>query len=247
MAKIPLTWNGVDAQGNPLRWATPGLVWGGFVPQPNPTRMPHLRVHLGFTTGTDHGVEEIAGSVSQQLYGNASFPLPPVTKVALDGALDLFTKAIAAQSQGGTAATADKHNKRDFLIALLRQLAGYVQSRHGDDLAVLLSSGFDAVSTNRAPSALTAPKIRDILNGNSGQLIVRVQPMKNIRIFKVRYAAIGAGGVPGPQQDGGLHNDSRSMVINGLTPGTMYAVQVQAIAGGRNESDWSDAMSHMSM
>ena len=41
--------------------------------------------------------------------------------------------------------------------------------------------------------------------------------------------------------------NSRSMPLNGLTPGTQYQVQVRAIGGSTGYSDWSDTVSHMSM
>ncbi|MBL9118194.1 MAG: hypothetical protein JNJ83_24525 [Verrucomicrobiaceae bacterium] len=43
MATSPLTWDGIDAQGQPLRWDS-SLTWDGSVPQPTPTKMPQLRV-----------------------------------------------------------------------------------------------------------------------------------------------------------------------------------------------------------
>ena len=248
MAPPNATWNGTDSQGNPLTWDLPGLTWNGPIPQPPTSKhMPHLRVSLAFATAPDHTVEETAEAVSTHLYGNAAFPAPPVTKAALDAAHTALSLAIAAAQQGGPADTADKNNKRDTLIGLLRLLAGHVQMKHNDDLAVLLSSGFDAVSTNRAPAPLVAPHIRDILNGSSGELVARVNAMKNVRMFKARFAAIGAGGVPGPWQDGGLHTDSRHIAIKGLTPGTIYAIQVAAVVSGNQVSDWSDPVQHMSM
>ena len=206
-----------------------------------------LRVNLGFANAPDHTLEEIAGAVSDNLYGKPAYPTPPVTQAALDAGRTAFIDAIAAQAQGGTAATADKNNKREDLIGLLRQLAGYVQENHGNDLAVLLSSGFEAVSTNRASSPLAKPRIKDILNGMSGQLILRGTPLANCRCFEVRYAAIGAGGAPGPWQSAGLITNSRSMPVNGLTPGTMYVFQIRGIGGSTGYSDWSDAVQHMSM
>jgi hypothetical protein len=249
MPQNPATWDGTDAQGHPLTWDTPGLTWDGPVPnpQPKPKRMPQLRVQLGFTNAPDHSLEETAGAVIDNLYGNPAYPTPPVTSVGLAGALTAFTAAIAAQAQGGTAATADKNNKRAALTDLLRQLAGYVQENCANDLAKLLSSGFDAVSTNRASSPLEAPSIRDLLNGNSGQLLIRVGPIKNARCYEVRYAALGAGGAPGPWQSGGLFTNSRSMPINGLSPGTGYSFQVRAVGGSTGYSDWSDAVQHMSL
>ena len=209
--------------------------------------MAQLRVYLGFSAAPDHTIEETTGAVLDNLFGNAPFPTPPVTQPALQAALADFTAAIAAQAQGGTAATADKNNKRDALVALLRQLASYVQERCGNDLSILLSSGFDAVSTNRASVPLAAPAIRAILNGNSGQLLTTVGPIANAKCYEGRYAAIGAGGAPGPWQNAGLFTNSRSMPVNGLTPGTMYTFQFRAVGGSTGYSDWSDPSSHMSL
>ena len=248
MAPPNATWNGKDSQGNPLRWGMPGLTWNGQVPQsPTPPRMPHLHVSLTFMKATDQGVGVTAGHVSAQLYGNAAYPSPPVTQVALNAANAALTAAIVAQSTGGKAATAEKNNKRDALVGLLRLLASYVQLKHNDDLAVLLSSGFEAVVTSHPPAVLVAPTIIDIINGDSAQLIIRVAAMKGVRMFKVRYAATGAGGVPGPWQDGGTHGDSQHILVINLTPGTNYAFEIQAVFGGETTSAWSNAVNCMSM
>jgi len=246
MAPKPITWDGKDSQGKPLLWDTPGLTWDGFLPE-RKRNMPHLRVLLGFTNAPDHALEETAGAVIDGLYGNAAYPTPPVTKVAMQTALANFTAAIAAQMQGGTAATADKNNKRDVLIDLLRQLAGYVQANCNNDLSTLLTSGFEAVSTNSASSPLDDPVILSVDNGNTAQLLVKVKAVANARSYEVRYAVLPPGGAPGPFQTGGIFTNSRSMPVNGLVPGTMYQVQVRAIGGSTGYSDWSDAVHHMCM
>ena len=247
MAQIPITWDGTDAQGNVLRWDTPGLTWNGFLPQPSPQRMPHLRVLLGFATAADHSLEETATAVHMKTYGNAAYPSPPVTEPDFAAALSAFSAAIPIAAQGGPADTADKNNKRNALIFLMRLLAGYVQEKCNNDLATLLSSGFDAVSTNHASSPLVAPTIKDLINGMSGQIKVRVTPVANAKCYEVRYALIGADGAPGPFQNGGLFTNSRAMAINGLTPGENYQFQVRAIGGSTGYSDWSDPVSHMSL
>ena len=209
--------------------------------------MSQLRVHLGFSNAPDHTIEETAGEVLQHLYGNVAFPSPPVPTATLQTALTAFTTAIAAQAAGGPPATANKNNKRDALIALLRQLAGYVQQNCGNNMATLLSSGFDAVSTNRASVPLDAPHILSIDNGNSGQLLVKVTPIANAKAYEVCYAALAPGGAHGPWQSGSLFTNSRSMPVNDLTPGTNYSFQVRAIGGSAGYSGWSDPVSHMSL
>jgi hypothetical protein len=84
-------------------------------------------------------------------------------------------------------------------------------------------------------------------NGHSTQLLVNVNKVANARTYELQTAAIGDGGAPGPWQRGGLFTKSRAMLLNGLTPGTTYAVQVRAIGGSTGYSDWSDPVSHMCM
>lgn len=252
MATIPVRWNGKDSKGNPLRWGSPDFVWNGTI-QSNPKTnkpMPILHVLIGFDSLTDHDVEETAGAVSTGFYGNAEYPNPPATlptKVVFDAALHAFSESIPVAKHGGPADTADKNNKRAALIELLRQIAAYVQANHGNDLASLLSTGFKAGSTNRTQSALPAPIISGIKNGISGQLLPQIGPIANAAGYESRFAAIGAGGVPGPWQTGPYAPNTRALAINGLTPGVVYSVQVRALGGSTNYSDWSDPVQHMCM
>lgn len=203
--------------------------------------MSHVRVLLGFAQASDHDLETTAGAVLAGMTGNPVFPSPPVTMAALGKALTAFTDAIAAQAQGGATATAEKNEMREILIGLLRQLALYVQQMAAS-LSDLLSSGFEAVSSNRAQSQLERPVIAGIDNGMSTQLIVRVPAVRNARSYEARY-----GSVPGQYQSAGIYASTRGMVLPGLTPGTMYSIQVRAIGGSTGMSDWSDPVSHMSM
>ena len=247
MAKIPVTWNGVDAQGQPLRWDTPGLTWDGFVPQPTNKKMPQLRVLLGFNRAVDHAIEELATAVLGKMYPNTALPAPTVSQAALTTARDEFSSAIATAKNGGPEDTAIKNNKKETLVGLLRVLAGYVQQNHGNDLAVLLSSGFEAVSTNRASTPLEVPVIREIVNRNSGELVVRCAAVPNAKCYECRYALVGANGAPGEWVSAGLFTNSRGMTFTGLTPGAMYICSVRAIGGSTGHTDWSDSVSHRSL
>jgi hypothetical protein len=216
--------------------------------------MPQLRVLLGFATASDSALMERGQAVHDNFFTSPVWAVPPnAARPAALSAEILFTnlanfgQAIAAASVGGPADTADKNSKRDVLISQLRQLAGYVQDNHDNALAKLLASGFEAVSTNRASAPLGKPKIVDILNGNSGQLVVRIGPITNAKCYELRYALIPPNGVPGPWQNGGLFTNSRALSANALTPGGNYQFQARAIGGSTGYSDWSDPVSHMSL
>ncbi len=56
------------------------------------------------------------------------------------------------QAEGWPGAASRRNKKREEFQQLLRKLARYVDANCGNDLAVLLSSGFAAWNRNGAPS-----------------------------------------------------------------------------------------------
>jgi hypothetical protein len=45
----------------------------------------------------------------------------------------------------------------------------------------------------------------------------------------------------------GTFTQARRIVLTGLMPGQIYAVQIRAVGGSVGYSDWSDAVTHMVM
>jgi hypothetical protein len=188
----------------------------------------------------------MAGAVVNGLTGNPAFPAPTVDLKAVQSAADGLNAALAAQAHGGTAATAEKNNRQQDLIDLLRKLKHYVEDNCGNDLAVLLSSGFQAAAITRNRSPLASPSILSVDFGNSTELVMKVSPIARAKCYEVRSAVLGAGNVPGPWQAAGLFTSSRMMTIAGLVPGSTYVFQVRAIGGSTGYSDWSNPVSRMS-
>lgn len=207
-------------------------------------KVEKVRVSLSFLRASDHKLEETCRAVITNLYESASFESPPVTLADLQQSLDAFMEALAAQAQGGTAATAAKIARRRELSQLMETLALYVQVESDNHLETLLSSGFHAVRQNRARTQLEKPVFTRILNGVSGQALVTVKPVKNARCYELNIAALDDAGSPGAWQTGGLHTSSRNMSVPNLVPGKLYLYQARAIGGSTGYSDWSDATSH---
>jgi len=208
---------------------------------------PHIRIADGLRTQSAERLITTAGAIINGLTGNPSFPAPPVDMKTLQAAVDDLNAALAAQPQGGPSATAEKNNKKEALIALLRRLRHYVDENCGNDLSVLLSSGFQAAVTTRVRLPLANPSILNLGLGNSTELVLKVTPIAHAKCFEVRMAVVGAGNTPGPWQTAGLFTNSRSMTIDGLTPGTTYMFQVRAVGGSTRYSDWSNPVSRMCM
>ncbi|HTD68558.1 MAG TPA: fibronectin type III domain-containing protein [Candidatus Limnocylindria bacterium] len=204
--------------------------------------MATYRTSLSFARLPDAGLNSFAETVVQKMTGNPAFATPLVSLANITAAQTAFANAINAAMQGGKQATAAKNAARESLLGLLRQEATYVQSLASESLPMLLSSGFEATSTNRAQVPLSKPMVERVENPGSTQLGLRLQPVCTARAYEVRVSH-GANG----WQAVGVFTYSRPILIENLTPGTTYSVQARAVGGSTGYSDWSDPVSHMAM
>lgn len=200
------------------------------------------KVSLHFAELSDTELDNFAQGVIAALTGNATYPTPPVTLANLQAAVDDYTAKMAAAQTGGVSDTAAKNNSRNTLNGLLRKVAAYVQMMCDEDPALLLSSGFQMQSTNRSSTPLEKPKGLSIKNGVAGQLVARVDAVKNANMYEGRIKA-----TTGDWQPSVFTGDSRRVPFPGLTPGTSYMIEVRALGGSTGQSDWSDPSSHMAM
>ena len=210
-----------------------------------------VTVKTGFKKLSDSQALATAGAVIKGVFvDKAIAAAPPFDEATLQTAVDDLTGAIAAHAQagGGTAVTAVKNKKRSVLDGLLRKLAQYVQANCNDDVQFVLKSGFQAKTTPvRSQTPLDKATILSVDNGHTKQLVVAAQKVPRAKLYEVQAAAVGANNTVGPFQTAGVFNKSRSMTITGLTPGTIYAIQVRALGGSTGSGDWSDAITHMCM
>src|SRR5437870_4922922 len=172
------------------------------------------KVSLGFAKLADTELDNFAQAVIDAMTGNATYPTPPITIANLQTSKNDFTNKIAAAQTGGPADTAAKNNSRQALLGMLRQMATYVQMSCNNDQALLLSSGFQAQSTNRASAPLDQPQSLVVKNGASGQLIASVSPVKNTSMYEGRIKVDGGDWMPSV-----FTGDSQHISFDGLTPG----------------------------
>lgn len=204
--------------------------------------MATYRTSLAFTRLSDSPLNSFAENVVLKMTANTAYPTPTVPLTAVTGAQLAFSNAINAAKNGGKQATAAKNARREALTALLRQNAAYVQSVAGEDLEMLLSSGFEAVTNSRTRIMLPQPVVERVENTQSTKLGLRLTPVPTARAYEVR---ISQGN--GVWQQVGVFTYSRPILIENLTPGTIYTVQARAVGGTTGYSDWSDPVSHMAM
>jgi hypothetical protein len=199
------------------------------------------KVSYSFVNLPDAAIGDFTDTIANGLTGNAAFPTPPLTIGLLITQKSAYLVKLAATAQGGTLATSQKNDAWGVLVGSLRQLAAYVQSVANTNLTTLLSSGFLAVSTNRAQSPLPKPVVLRLENGISGQLVARLQTGSNVRAFEAQIKNGTGGWLPA-----GIFMQARRIELNSLTPGSTYMVQFRAIGGSTGQSDWSDPTSHIS-
>ena len=221
----------------------------------------NLRASRDFTSYSDLDVGGFTRNHIACMNGNPAFPNPPVPLVpitltsaqpggqpnaAADGQTDMttledvFEAAITAAYSGGPQQTAAKEAARSAVLDALRKNANYVQTLASHDLEMLLSSGFTAVSTNRAQAPLDQPVIATIENLGTTKLLVRATPILNARNYQVQMST-GTGA----WQDVGIFTQARRIVLESLTPGTIYNVRLRALGGSTGYSDWCVAAALM--
>jgi len=204
-----------------------------------------IRIEDRFTKQSADQLVTMAGAVIAGLTNNPAYPAPTVDLKTVQAAVDELNAALAAQVHGGISATAEKRNKQEALIRLMRKLKHYVEDNCENDLAVLLSSGFQAAVGTRSRSPLTNPSILGVNFGNSSELVLKVTPIARAKCYEVRSAALSSDNVPGDWQAAGLFTGARAIRIAGLVPGTTYMFQVRAVGGSAGYSDWSNSVSRM--
>ena len=177
----------------------------------------------------------------------ADYPNPPVDMATLKAALDTYSSTITAALDGGSKAIAERNHQGEVVIKILRQLAHYVEAACKDDVPTFLKSGFQPVVIQRATAPLLSQFIRKIEQGaTSGQLLVTIAAVPGALTYEVRWAPLGAGGVPGTWTTLPVAKTRPATSVTGLTPGTAYAFQVRSFSQS-GYSDWSDSVTRMSM
>jgi hypothetical protein len=217
------------------------------------TNIKTNRVSLSYKNMPASMVAAFIGWIISCMNGNAAFNNPPVPLVLLtvsgpngpavadtDVVVDMTTRqasllaAISAAEAGGTVLTAAKNAALQFALDGLDALAFYVQTVARYDLPLLLTSGFQPVSTNRAQTQLDPPSITGIDNDISTQLAVHLSPIPNAVGYELQTSIAG-----GEWKSVKFSTQARTIPLTGLTTGTVYNVRARALGGSTGQSDWS--------
>lgn len=204
--------------------------------------MPAIRVSLAFRRYPAPELVNFAFKVFTEMSGNPHFPSPPFSLSELKTDYEALEIAIIAAKDGGKSLVASKVAQQIRVVDGLRELAAYVQLTARGNSTIVYSAGFMLASNNTAPSPLARPSLYGITNPASTKLGLKVTPVRNARVYEV-WVHTGDGNWRLAQ----TFQNTRRMILENLTPGTLYWLRVRAVGGSTGFSDWSDAVEHMSI
>ena len=189
-------------------------------------------------------VVAVLGWIITCMTGNAAFPKPPIPLVPpvppdptqpLDMTTRMNNLDAAAKNAvgGGVIQTGLKTAALEAAFEGLDANGLYVQTMARTSLPVFLTSGYQAMSTNRAQSPLDPPSITSITNDTSTQLDVHLSTVTNAIGYEVQTLVAGVWTTVL------FSRQARTITLTGLTTGTVVQVRARALGGSTGQSDWS--------
>jgi hypothetical protein len=203
--------------------------------------MPSIRTNRKYNKLSDTELSRFVGGTIIGFTGSTTLTDPPVAPAELTLQKTAFDTAIVNASRAGSLATSIKDAARAVIVSSLDKNASYVDINCQEDLTILLSSGYEAVSTNRSRQVLAAPVIIGVENGQAGQLRLRVTGDSNRRAIQGRIKPVGSAEF-GPVI---TFQGSRSIVFDALSAGVSYVMQLIGLGGSTGQSDWSESVTKM--
>jgi hypothetical protein len=203
------------------------------------------RVSLGYKLLPVTMVLALLGWIISCMKGNAAFPKPPIPlepavppdptqPVDMTTRMNNLQTAVTNAVGGGTIQTAAKNAALEAVYEGMDANAFYVQTVARTNLAQMLSSGYQAVSTNRGQAPLDTPAITGIDNDVPAQLDVHLTPVANALGYEVQTsldAVTWSAAMFSPQ--------ARTITLAGQPTGKVVQVRALALGGSTGQSPWS--------
>ena len=209
------------------------------------SKITRIRALLGFTNAKATDVVTRATAVLNGLTGNVNYPNPPVDLPVFKTTIDSLSAAIATAQDGSKKDIAAMHKLQETVIQMFRLLGTYVEANCKGDMATFTTSGFQPqVITKSASQPLTQPAVKKIDQGLTGQLLVRIATIPKAKSYEFRYGAVVNGAPPTSWTSKVVSKVKPPVGFQGLTPGTVYAIQVRAF-GVLGYTNWTDSKTCM--
>jgi hypothetical protein len=154
-------------------------------------------------------------------------------------ALDAAEAALQAAMNHGKQEIIEQDAAMATLLDLLRQLAAFVQNKCQNSLALLNSTGFEAIKKGQPLGPLSPPLPARTTHGMvSGTTHSRIKRVNGAYTYNWQLALASAPTVMLQT----VTTTKASVDFTALTPGEVYNIQGQAV-GAAGASNWSNASS----
>jgi hypothetical protein len=164
------------------------------------------------------------------------YPGLPFSPTAIKALADDLNTKLAAQVTGGSVEVEAANVAFTALCNALNDDADIIELAVKNDLTKLLATGYLPASDNRAQSPLDDTAIVGLFNNGTTQLLLRLQPVRNARVYQVLISPDnGKTWVEGCTAS----SQARRIVLTGLIPATTYLVKARAIGGSTGASAWT--------
>ena len=201
-------------------------------------KLQMIKAVLGFVGTPDSDLVSRLNAVHDGLVNNPAYPTPPIDITTFKSAIDTYSASVAAALDGGKSVTALKNKRRGEVILMLHQLGHYVEVACKGDEATFASSGFERVSSVRAPEQPTDTPELTVDQSVSGQFVATIKSVAKARQYELRSAAVPVAGADINWKTLILSSTKPPAVFPNLTLGVTYIFQVRAY-GKLGYSEWS--------
>jgi hypothetical protein len=186
--------------------------------------MKKVKIVTGFTRLAQTKLLQKAQMILQCMTGNTNFPTPAPDLETIGGAIGDFAGALA--NPVSKANTALKNQFRATLIALLNQLALYVQMNGNNDETILLSSGYSLRKTKQPVGVLSKASNFKALPLHNCMIKLSNKKIAGADSYSYEYTNF-------PVTDTSvwtiINSTKANTVIANLTSGSCYAFRVAGI------------------
>lgn len=197
-----------------------------------------VRISVDFSKNrfSDAELYTYSGTIVSNMTNNPGFEQTIPSIQTVSEARDAYFEALTRAQDGTKAETSVKKTKRAVLESLLKQLSLYVQLVGNDNATMVATTGFLEARKNTVITYLPVPGGIVASEGpNSGSLQVKCNVIASARYYEFRYCQVT--GTDEPFWHTVVSTRSK-IVIEGLTPGKEYALQV-LVSTAKTRSGWS--------
>ena len=200
--------------------------------------MGTTKVSVDYSTHnySDKGLSVKAKTIADDLTNNPNFTTLAETATLIRTKKTIFDDLLSKMVDGNKQTTVLKNNARADLESALKTGALKVQELSGGDEAIILSSGYDVNRKGTPVGVLNQVVNVQIRPGNlSGSLEVSWDVVDHSYSYEIRYTQ-------NPKTTASIYTNitstKRKILIENLTPGQTYTLQVAAV-GSDPRRVWS--------